>query len=370
MKILHTSDWHLGLESWVGSKSIDRSQEIRQALFYLVQVAEEEKVDLILVTGDVLHNRVSPKIEALTLLSDVLARFSAIAHTFLVIGNHDWQGLKAWKNLPVNNLTIVDRPEQIALEHFNLFFLPHTDPQRLLDADQDPQKLAGEYLNDFLVKVRNQIDESKINILAGHLLIEGLIESDKEIALGVQIKKSVIPTGLDYVALGHIHNSSIVQQSPVTCYAGSPIALDFGEEYDTKGAFIVEFDQRKTRLRRVDTPHKRLKTFRMADYSEPSLEALTNQLKNFDGYARIIFESSASDEVRKYLMENFECVVKVEFRMNEKEVDSPNIVRQKTDLIELYRIYVKGRYGELEEPMVKLVERLFKEVGEDQTTQP
>ncbi|MGB9821260.1 MAG: metallophosphoesterase family protein [Pseudothermotoga sp.] len=369
LKLLHTSDWHLGLDSWVGSKSVDRLEETKMALLDLVQVAEQEKVDLILVTGDVLHSRVSPRIDALSLLSDVLGRFSSIAHTFLVLGNHDWQGLKAWKNLPIKNLTIVDHPEQIDLKDFRLFFLPHTDPQRLLGATEDPMSVVGDYLNNFLVKVRNQIDEKKINILCGHLLIEGLIESDKEIALGVQIKKSVIPTGLNYVALGHIHNNSIVQQSPITCYAGSPIALDFGEEQDIKGAFIVQFENNRTYLHRVDTPHKKLKTFKMRDYSEASLEFLTKQLRDFDGYARVIFEGPASNEIRKYLMENFECVVKVEFRTDGKTVDAASMTRQKIDVIDLYRAYVRGRFGELEEPMVNLVERLFKEVDEDQTTQ-
>ncbi|WP_041083644.1 metallophosphoesterase family protein [Thermotoga profunda] len=369
LKILHTSDWHLGLESWTGSKSVDRLDETKKALLHLVQIAEQEKVELVLITGDVLHSRVSPKIEALNVLSDILAKFSEIAHTFLVLGNHDWQGLKAWKNLPIRNLTIVDYPEQITTEHFKIFFLPYTDPQRLLGTTEDSTALVGEYLNDFLVKVRNQIDEKKINILAGHLLIEGLIESDKEIALGVQIKKSVIPTGLDYVALGHIHNNSIVQQSPITCYAGSPITLDFGEEHDIKGAFIVEFDRHKAHIRHVSTPYKRLKTFRMPDYSESSLEILAKQLRDFDGYARVIFENLASNEVRKYLMENFECVTKVEFRTDIKEKDLSFATRQKIDVIDLYRNYVKGRFGELEESMVRLVEKLFKEVGEDQTTQ-
>lgn len=368
LKILHTSDWHLGLESWVGSKSIDRLEETKESLLYLTQIAEQEKVELILITGDVLHSRVSPKIEALTILSDILARFSEIAHTFLVLGNHDWQGLKAWGNLPIKNLTIIDHPEQITLAQFKLFFLPYTDPQRLLGTTEDSATLMGEYLNNFLIRVRNQIDDSRINILAGHLLIEGLIESDKEISLGVQIKKSVIPTGLDYVALGHIHNSSIVQQSPITCYAGSPIALDFGEEQDIKGAFIVEFNQKKVHVHRINTPCKKLKTFKMSNYSESSLKTLAEQLRDFDGYARVIFESLASNEVRRYLMENFECVVKVEFRTDIKEKNLFSEDRQKIDVMDLYRNYVKGRFGEFEEPMVRLVEKLFKEVGEDQTT--
>ncbi|MFN4190195.1 MAG: exonuclease SbcCD subunit D [Pseudothermotoga sp.] len=370
MKILHTSDWHLGLESWTGSKPVDRLEETKKTLLHLVEVAEQERVQLVLITGDVLHSRVSPKIEALATLSDILAKFSKIAHTFLVLGNHDWQGLKAWKNLPTKNLTIVDRPGQINLEHFKLFFLPYTDPQRLIGTSEDSITLAGEYLNNFLANIRNQIEENKINVLAGHLLIEGLIESDKEIALGIQIKKSVIPTGLDYVALGHIHNNSIVQQSPITCYAGSTIALDFGEERDIKGAFIIEFNQRKTLVRRIDTPCKKLKTFRMSDYSESSLHTLAGQLKVFDGYARVIFDNLPSNEVRKYLMENFECVVKVEFKKNMEEKDFSSVTRQKIDVIDLYRNYVKGRFGEFEEPMVKLVEKLFKEVDENQATQP
>ncbi|MGJ8455241.1 metallophosphoesterase family protein [Pseudothermotoga sp. U03pept] len=370
MKILHTSDWHLGLESWMGSRAVDRLEETKNSLSHLVEIAEKEKVEVVLITGDVLHKKNAPRIEVLNVLSEIVSSFARIAPTFLVMGNHDWQGLKTWNNLPVKNLFVVDRPDQVTLEKIKIFFLPYVDPQRLLGMKDDPLAAAGEYLNNFLVQVRNQIDETKINILAGHLLIEGLIESDEESSIGVQIKKSVIPTGLNYVALGHIHNRSVVQQSPLTCYAGSPIALDFGEEKDNKGAIVVEFEKDRVRVHQINTPRKSLKTFSVLDYSEDALRSLTKELKSFDGYARVIFDSHPSDEVRRYLMENFECVVKVQFKKSERQSQQPSIVtREKVDILQLYDKYVKGRFGETEVLMVDLVKKILKEVEEDQTNQ-
>ncbi|MEJ5228655.1 MAG: exonuclease SbcCD subunit D [Pseudothermotoga sp.] len=368
MKILHTSDWHLGLESWMGSKAVDRLEETKNSLLHLVQIAEKEKVEVVLITGDVLHKKGAPRIEVLNVLSEIVSSFAKIAQTFLVMGNHDWQGLKTWNNLPVKNLLVIDYPDQVTLEKVKIFFLPYVDPQRLLGMKDDPIAAAGEYLNNFLVQVRNQIDETKINILAGHLLIEGLIESDEESSIGVQIKKSVIPTGLNYVALGHIHNRSVVEQSPLTCYAGSPIALDFGEEKDSKGAILVEFEKDKVRLHQINAPRKSLKTFYAQDYSENSLRSLTQELKNFDGYARVIFDSHSSDEVRRYLMENFECVVKVQFKKSERQGEKPTVMaREKVDILQLYDKYVRGRFGENEVAMIELLKKILKEVEEDQT---
>jgi exonuclease SbcD len=365
LKILHTSDWHLGLESWTGSKTVDRLAETENTLRFLVTAAKKESVDLIIITGDVVHNKISPKIEALNVLTNILAEFSSLAPTFLVLGNHDWRGIKALKNLPVKNLHIIDSRTEISSGEFKLFFLPYLDFQKTLDESND---FAGDYLSSVFTDIRNNIEREKINLLAAHIMIEGLIESERENSMEVQIKASMIPTGLDYVALGHIHALSIVEQSPLMCYAGSPIAMDFGEEKDRKGAIIVDFSGERTKIRIVDTPRKQLKTFRKTDYSEQSLESLSNELKSFEGYARVIFNAPPSNEVRKYLMENFECVKKVEFRNEHEKGGYQNLNQQKFDIIQLYQAYIKGKYGNLEQSMVKLVEKLFREVEQTEAT--
>ncbi len=361
-KLLHTSDWHLGVESWVGSKSTDRTQELRQALYFLVDQARDKQVDLILITGDVLHNRVSPKIEALNLLAEVLSQFASIAPTVLVLGNHDWQGLKAWKSLKVKNLFIIDElvVDPLEMGEYNLFAIPYVDTQRLLEY-QDNLSRVQDVIDEAFEEIRRNLNPWKLNILAAHLMVEGSVESERENHVEVQIKTSTIPTGLDYVALGHIHNQSHISENPTVCYAGSPIMLDFGEEGETKGALLVEFNDFGTQITKLRSPYRTLKTFYMPDYSGQSIDQLTSELRSFDGYARVVFDAPESIEIRRYFLENFECVRKVVFK---NEVDSLNPLTEfkKLDLLDMYREFIKGRFEGFEKEMVSVVEEILKEV--------
>ncbi|AEH50891.1 metallophosphoesterase family protein [Pseudothermotoga thermarum] len=363
-KILHTSDWHLGIESWIGSKSTDRLEELKVALNFLVEKAKEEKVDLILITGDVLHNRVSPRLEALNLLADILAKFASLAPTIVVLGNHDWQGLKAWKNLKVKNLFIVDEPvvEPLQIGNFNIFAIPYIDVQRLLEF-HDNLARAKDFLNWFFEEVRQKINPYKLNIVAGHLMVEGSIESERENHIEVEIKTTVVPTGIDYVALGHIHHQGQLSVNPTVCYCGSPIIFDFGEEKESKGALIVDFEGSQKRILEIKTPCKKLKTFYLSDYSAKTIDKLSDELKSFEGYARLVFDAPESNEVRRYFMDNFECVRKVVFK---NEYDSTSILTQikKLDLLDMYKQFIKGRFEGFEDKMIQTVEEILKEVEE------
>ncbi|MCS7175302.1 metallophosphoesterase family protein [Pseudothermotoga sp.] len=367
MKILHTSDWHIGLQSWTGSKPIDRLEELRASLFYLVKVAEEERVDLVLIVGDVLHSRVSPRIDALDLLSEVISRFSSIAPTFLLFGNHDWQGLSCWKNFQLKNVHIVERPKKIELNEAVLFFLPYTDYQKLLGSAKDPIAAMREFLDSYVIEFRNQIEPSKTNILVAHAMVEGCFESERENAIQYELKRNSFPSGFDYVALGHVHNQLLLLQSPVAWYCGSPIALDFGEEKDVKGALLVEISNR-TQVRSIRTPHMPLKTFEYNDYSLSNLNELESQLNDFSGYARVIFKCLPSNEVRRHLLEKYPNVVKVEFEAvwQDQKIEVPE---QKKSLIEMYRDYIKQKYPEHERQMIEIVQELLKEVEQTETSQ-
>lgn len=367
MKILHTSDWHVGLQSWIGSKAVDRLEEIKRVLHFLVDVAEKERVDLVLIAGDAMHSRINPRIEALNVLSEVMTRFAAIAPTFLVFGNHDWQGLNCWRNFQLKNLHIIDKPTTIELEDVVLSFLPYSDYQRLLGVTKDPISAMRELLDSYLNDFRARIIPSKANVLVAHTMLEGCFESERENAILYDLKPSSFPTGFDYVALGHLHNQMQVLQQPIGWYCGSPIALDFGEERDVKGALLIEISQR-TIVKPVRTPHVALRTFEYEDYSLLNLNRLESELENFSGYARVLFRCVPSNEARKHLLERYESVVKVEFETDwqQESVDRPV---EKKSLMEMYRDYVRQRYPDFEEEMVKMVEQLLREVEQSETTQ-
>jgi exonuclease SbcD len=225
------------------------------------------------------------------------------------------------------------------------------------------RELLDSYLNDF----RARIIPSKANVLVAHTMLEGCFESERENAILYDLKPSSFPTGFDYVALGHLHNQMQVLQQPIGWYCGSPIALDFGEERDVKGALLIEISQR-TIVKPVRTPHVALRTFEYEDYSLLNLNRLESELENFSGYARVLFRCVPSNEARKHLLERYESVVKVEFETDwqQESVDRPV---EKKSLMEMYRDYVRQRYPDFEEEMVKMVEQLLREVEQSETTQ-
>jgi exonuclease SbcD len=346
---------------------VDRLEEIKRVLHFLVDVAEKERVDLVLIAGDAMHSRINPRIEALNVLSEVMTRFAAIAPTFLVFGNHDWQGLNCWRNFQLKNLHIIDKPTTIELEDVVLSFLPYSDYQRLLGVTKDPISAMRELLDSYLNDFRARIIPSKANVLVAHTMLEGCFESERENAILYDLKPSSFPTGFDYVALGHLHNQMQVLQQPIGWYCGSPIALDFGEERDVKGALLIEISQR-TIVKPVRTPHVALRTFEYEDYSLLNLNRLESELENFSGYARVLFRCVPSNEARKHLLERYESVVKVEFETDwqQESVDRPV---EKKSLMEMYRDYVRQRYPDFEEEMIKMVEQLLREVEQSETTQ-
>ncbi|KAF2957767.1 hypothetical protein AS159_04980 [Thermotoga sp. Ku-13t] len=368
MKILHTSDWHLGLQSWIGSKAIDRLEETERAIHFLIDVAKKEKVDLVIVAGDALHNRVNPRIEALNVLSETIAKFASIAPTFVVFGNHDWQGLNHWKTFNLKNLYIVERPDTVELQEAVLFFLPYVDYQRLLGATRDPIAAMMDFLDSCLADFKRYVKPDKANVLVTHAMLEGCFESERENNIQYQLKPNSFPADFDYVALGHVHNQMQISQQPVGWYCGSPIALDFGEEKDIKGALLVEISQR-TIVKPVRTPHTTLKTFEYEDYSLSNLNRIESDLENFSGYARILFKCSPSNEVRKHLLERYESVVKVEFETAWRQQESISAPSERKTLIEMYRDYVKQRYPDFEDEMVKIVEEILREVEQTEAAQ-
>ena len=366
MRVVHTSDWHLGLESWSQTRSINRLPETQKALNTLVEYVKKENIDLVLIAGDVLHNRVSPRIEALDTLARILQQLSNEAPTILLLGNHDWRGLKMLRELNLNNLFVVDKPEILEIGDFKVFAMPHLDTQRALDFGADPVSEAEKVVKEILANFSKEATSSKKNILLSHVMVEGSIESERERNLQLHIKKSFFSSNFDYIALGHIHNQSLVTTQPVTWYCGSPICLDFGEEHDKKGALVVDFSSEEPKVTQIELPRKALMTLTLENYRESTLDAVAKKIATCDGYVRIVGKTRPSNEIRKYLMNSFENIVKVEFEHETESVDTKATLFQ-SDVLKLYSDYINHNYTENAESMLRIFKRFLEEVEFSET---
>ena len=270
MKLLHTSDWHLGAR--LGRH--DRTPDHEAAIMGLLEVAESARPDLILHTGD-LFDASRPPYEALRMGVRALGRLSAIAPTLVLSGNHDSSILLGVLDEMAGSATprrlrlatkpgVVTFPE-IAAVPVAVACVPFPAPSALVDfATADQERFEGTYADGVKVLNRRLLDEAReeagargIVLYAAHLHVQGAKpgESERRITVGEAYATPV--EGLQralYCAFGHIHDPQRLPGGTARGrYAGSLIPLDFGESSQTKQAVLVTIGD-DVRTEPVDLP--------------------------------------------------------------------------------------------------------------------
>ena len=256
MKLLHTSDWHLGAR--LGRH--DRQPDHEVALRGLLEVAESERPDLILHTGD-LFDASRPPYASLGLGITALQRLAALAPTVVLCGNHDSPALfrvldqLAGATAP-RRLWFLTQPgpvefPDIANVRVAVVCVPFIPPSAIADfASDDVEKFQGVYadgvriINDrFLREASLRVGEQGVVLYAAHLHVDGARpgKSERRITVGEDYATHV--QGLQqalYCAFGHIHDPQLLPGGIATGrYAGSLVPLDFGESEQVKQAVIV-----------------------------------------------------------------------------------------------------------------------------------
>ena len=274
MKILHTSDWHLG-RSLYGRK---RYEEFSSFLDWLAQTIEDEKVDALLVAGDVFDTS-TPSNRAQELYYRFLCRVAASCcrHVVVIAGNHDSPSfLNAPKELlRALNVYVVGSMTE-ALEDEVFVLRAEDNPEAIVCAvpylrDKDIRTVEpGETIDDKNAKLveglKNHyadvcgIAEQKraefkstghdgIPIVAmGHLFTAGgkTVDGDgvRELYVGslAHVGEEVFPSSIDYLALGHLHVPQAVGSAEHIRYCGSPIPMGYGEATQEKKVVLVELN--------------------------------------------------------------------------------------------------------------------------------
>ena len=256
MKLLHTSDWHLGAK--LGRH--DRTPDHLDALRGLLEVAESTGPDLILHTGD-LFDAFRPPYEALQLGVRALGRLAGVAPTVVIAGNHDSALLlrvidDLARAATPRRLWLVTAPQVLSFPDIagvpaSVACVPFIPPGAIAHyATDDPARFEGNYADG--VKTLNQrlLDEAHeqagargIVLYAAHLHVQGARpgKSERRITVGEDYATHV--EGLQralYCAFGHIHDPQLLPGGAAQGqYAGSLIPLDFGEGRQGKHAVLV-----------------------------------------------------------------------------------------------------------------------------------
>lgn len=269
MRMLHTSDWHLGRTL----HGVDLLGHQAAFLDHLVELARAESVDVVLVAGDV-YDRAVPPVEAVQLLADALRRLSETAAVVVTPGNHDSAirlGFGAELMRPGVHLRArvadVGVPVVLRDDHgpVAVHALPYLDPDaaRSALAGDGGEPLARSHeavVAAAMARVRRDVSARVAGAASGgrvrsvvlaHAFVVGGQASDSERDIrvgGVDAVPAGVFAGVDYVALGHLHGPQTLTfpvadgagRSPVLRYSGSPLAYSFSEMHHRKSSVLVE----------------------------------------------------------------------------------------------------------------------------------
>ncbi|WP_122943457.1 exonuclease SbcCD subunit D [Brachybacterium sp. EE-P12] len=273
MKILHTSDWHLGRTL----HKVDLHEHQAVFLDWLVDLVEAEQVDVVVIPGDV-YDRAVPAVSSVTLLDRALARLADTGATVvLTSGNHDSpERLGFGRSLMRGGIHLltdvpgIEHPVTVEDEHGEVLFfgLPYLEPDRarteLVAAGEEPLARSHEAVTRAaLDRVRERAADhpGARTVVLAHTFVSGGEASDSERDLtvgGVDSVPAGVLGGIDYLALGHLHGCQDLTRSvgAPAWYSGSPLAFSFSERHHRKSVLLVELGAPGTaaQVRRIDTP--------------------------------------------------------------------------------------------------------------------
>ncbi len=257
MKILHTSDWHLGKMIYGRSLLPDQEHFITECFLPTVQT---ENPDCVILAGDIFDRQIAP-VEALRLFDKTLTEMSRHKIPFAVItGNHDGSDRIAVGAgmLRSSGIYIASKLEDaftpVVLQNGNevlhLYLLPYIEPAtvRQYFNDDSIQGFAMAY-QVVISAIESQLDKTAINVLVCHCFAAGSITCDSESAVYVGGSGEVPPAlfgRFDYVALGHLHGQQQVGKNGAYC--GSPLKYSFDEERHQKSLTLLRLTKQERNL--------------------------------------------------------------------------------------------------------------------------
>lgn len=260
MKLLHTSDWHLGRMTYNHSRADDHDAVLAE----IIQLARDERPDLVVHTGD-LFDVPRPGYPDIERGLNALRELGALAPVVVICGNHDSPALfRIFSGLLGDQARIrfIDRPRHpddggildystVNGERIRLAPLPFIHANRVVDAFDSPDTWNADYADrvqgyeDILAKGLQAGANPATDVLlfAAHLHVGGASFSGTERAVTISdayaTRAERLPV-VSYAAFGHIHKPQRLPGPVPGRYAGSPIQLDFGEEGEQKQVVLVE----------------------------------------------------------------------------------------------------------------------------------
>ncbi len=260
MRIVHTADWHIG-RVWKGQ---DRTEEMRRVLDHLARFVIDEKIDLLLIAGDLFETG-APTAESESLVFEFFRRIGASnTQTMVIAGNHDSpKRLDAWGRITeLVRVHTLGRPRRAAEGGVRRFettsgevavvaAIPFSHPRYFLsavDLHGNETDARNKYTTMFQMMAQQLAQEftaGTVNLLMAHTHLDGALlksGSERQVHIGEQwaAARQALPSQAHYTALGHIHKPQEIAAPCPARYCGSALQLDFGEAGEEKSFVVIQ----------------------------------------------------------------------------------------------------------------------------------
>lgn len=252
MRLLHTSDWHVG-RTFHGH---DLLADQRAVLAAIAELVRDEQADVVLVSGD-LYDRSAPAADAVAVCGEALREIrDAGAQIVVISGNHDSPGRLGFAaeflaQAGLHLRTQVARIGEPVVLHdaygeVAIYGIPYLEPETARHELGDPS-LRGHtgVLDEAMRWVRADLADrpGARSVVLAHAFVTGgtASASERNISVGgVEDVSADVFDGVDYVALGHLHGAQVLR--PQVRYSGTPLAYSFSEVAHTKSVWLVDLD--------------------------------------------------------------------------------------------------------------------------------
>jgi exonuclease SbcD len=269
MKIVHFADTHIGMETY---GSIDPASGLStrvldelNAMDKVIDYAIGNCVDLVLFCGDAYKNREPSQTHQREFAQRIRRLSESNIPTVIIVGNHDLSGspgkassVEIFDTLDIQNIYIAQRPGilKIKTNHgdVQVVVFPWLRRNALLTKEDLKNLSIGKVIDQLqevmsarLIELASNVDTSQPVILAAHLAVsEAKTGTEKTMIIGndpVIMLSTIANPVYDYVALGHVHRGQVLCETPPVVYSGSLERLDFGDEGQEKGFYVVDIEK-------------------------------------------------------------------------------------------------------------------------------
>lgn len=344
MKILHTADWHIGQFKGPVVDGVNlRSQDTVNCLNYMIKVAEEEKPDIVCVSGDVFHQEQIGPVrysDEMIVATDTITKLAGVAKAVIVMRgtpNHDGGGqFRVLSKMFANtgNVHIVTSPTVLRTPYADIACIPGFDKQEFrsrfpgLSADEENEAWTS-YISSMVMGLRAECHNTPI--LMAHYTVPGCNMESGQTSFFTNFEP-VIPrealeaAGYEAVLLGHIHRPQILNGLHNVFYSGAINAMNFNDEGQERGFWIHEFSDtgKLTKGHNCITPYRRFYTI---TWDTEEVEAYIREGAMY--LHRLGFPEDVTDKI-----------VRVRYSCTSEQKKQLNIPALQKDLYELGAFYV------------------------------